>query len=98
MGRFLCHGSLARSGRRKAARAQTLNHARAPQRTLTWEVSCEHRSSTIPLGDCQGGSAAPLIDTRPRLLAFDVDGPGRDMAQLRAAIGGRRIDEGIAKA
>jgi hypothetical protein len=54
-------------------------------------------------GDRSGGGVmvtchdgvSPLMDTRPWLLAFNVDGPGRDMAQLRHAIGEEKpIDKG----
>ena len=48
--------------------------------------------------DCHDGAGAPLIDTRPWLLAFNVDGLGKDMARLRSAIGERRIDEAMAQA
>jgi hypothetical protein len=38
---------------------------------------------------CHDG-VSPLIDTRPWLLAFNVDGPGKDIAQLRHAIGEKK--------
>ena len=41
---------------------------------------------------------APLLTTRPWLLAFSTEESGKDMGLLRSAIGERRIDEGIAKA
>ena len=48
--------------------------------------------------DCHDGCGAPLIDTRPWLLAFSTRGPGSDMARLAGAIGERRINENMAKA
>ena len=51
----------------------------------------------VRLVDCHE-PGSPLIDTRPWLLAFTMEGPGRDMARLRGATGERRIDEAIAKA
>ena len=38
------------------------------------------------------------MEARPWLLAFATEGPGKDIARLRGAIGERRIDEAIAKA
>ena len=40
----------------------------------------------------------PLIDTRPWMLDFSSDGPGRELARLRTAIGEKRIDDGIVRA
>ena len=46
---------------------------------------------------CHDG-VSPLIHTRPWLLAFNVDGPGIHVAQMRHAIDENSIDDGIAKA
>ena len=36
-----------------------------------------------------------LDDTRPWLLAFNLEGAGKDVSLLRAAIGEKRIDDAI---
>ena len=53
--------------------------------------------SGVNMVTCHDG-VSPLMDTRPWVLAFNVDGPGKDIGQLRHAIGEKRIDDGIAKA
>ena len=60
-------------------------------------VTSHGDARNVRLVDCHE-PGSPLIDTRPWLLAFTMEGPGRDMARLRGAIGERRIDETIAKA
>jgi hypothetical protein len=57
-------------------------------------------------GDKAGLNAVPLYDTanasliftRPWSLCFGSDGPGRDLARLRSAIGDKRLEYGMVKA
>ena len=50
---------------------------------------------TVQVYDTADG---PLIFTHPWLVCFDTDGPGRDLARLRHAIGEKRLDDGMYKA
>jgi hypothetical protein len=49
----------------------------------------------VPLYDTAN---CPLIFTRPWSLCFGSDGPGRDLARLRSAIGEKRLEDGMLKA
>ena len=48
--------------------------------------------------DCHDDANADLDESQPWVLMFDMQGPGKDMSMLRAAIGEKRIDDAISKA
>ena len=51
--------------------------------------------------DCHGCNDDANIDldeTQPWVLMLDIQGPGKDMSMLRAAIGDKRRDDAISKA
>ena len=48
--------------------------------------------------DCHDDANADLDESQPWVLMFDMQGPGKDMSMLRAAVGEKRIDDAISKA
>ena len=48
--------------------------------------------------DCHDDANNDLDEPQPWVLMFDIQGPGKGMSTLRAAIGEKRIDGAISKA